>query len=247
MSVTTESAAPYAPASAVLDIIDRYRHRGLATPINADVLQRAGVSASLTPRTLQALGTLDLIDEEGRPTQTLEGLRLAPENEFKKRMEDWLKAAYAEVFSFVDPSQDDEVRVRDAFRSYQPIGQQPRMVSLFLGLCAAAGLTPEKSHTASASGSLSASKPRIVSAVGKTKPKVKVFAGGGGQPQNPPLGSTPLPPALAGLLHSLPANGKGWTQDQRNKFMTTFGAVIDFVIPIKAEGEDQDDEGDADN
>jgi hypothetical protein len=33
---------------------------------------------------------------------------------------DWLKAAYAEVFSFVDPMQDDETRIRDAFRG--PLG-----------------------------------------------------------------------------------------------------------------------------
>jgi hypothetical protein len=32
----------------------------------------------------------------------------------------------------------------DAFRTYQPIGQQERMVLLFQGLCRAAGIIPEK-------------------------------------------------------------------------------------------------------
>ena len=32
----------------------------------------------------------------------------------------------------------------DAFRTYQPIGQQERMVLLFQGLCTAAGMIPEK-------------------------------------------------------------------------------------------------------
>ena len=73
MAVTTASAAPYAPPSAVLEVITRYRNRGLSTPITAEVLARAGVSESLVPRTLQALQILDLVDDKGMPTDTLEG------------------------------------------------------------------------------------------------------------------------------------------------------------------------------
>ncbi len=93
---------------------------------------------------MQALQTLDLFKENGNPTETLEGIRLAPEAEYKKRLEDWIKGAYADVFAFVDPAVDDDTRIRDAFRNYQPIAQQPRMVTLFKGLCAAAGLIGDK-------------------------------------------------------------------------------------------------------
>lgn len=144
MSVTADKAAPYAPASAVIDLIQRHRNRGLPSPINAEVLARAGVSESLIPRTLQALIVLDLIDDQGAPSRTLEGIRLAPEAEYKQRLSEWLKSAYADVLKFVDPAMDDETRVRDAFRNYQPIGQQSRMITLFLGLMAAAGMAPEK-------------------------------------------------------------------------------------------------------
>ena len=127
LAVTADKPAPYATTSAILDIIGRYRNRGLPSPVNADVLARASIPGSLIPRTLQALVTLDLINEAGNPTETLEGIRLAPEAEYKKRLEDWLKGTYADVFSFVDPTTDDETRIRDAFRSYQPVGQQERM------------------------------------------------------------------------------------------------------------------------
>jgi Family of unknown function (DUF5343) len=93
---------------------------------------------------LQALATLDLIDEQGRPTSTLEGIRLAPELEYKQRLEDWLRAAYADALSFVDPAVDDETKIRDAFRGYKPVGQQHRMVTLFRGLFAAAGIRPDR-------------------------------------------------------------------------------------------------------
>jgi hypothetical protein len=144
MAVTQDKPVPYAAPTSILEIVSRRRHRGLPNPINADVLGRASIPPSLIPRTLQALQTLDLIDEEGNPTPTFEAIRKAPEAEYKRSLEDWLKGAYAEVFAFVDPATDDEVRIRDAFRSYNPAGQQDRMVTLFQGLCVAAGLAPDK-------------------------------------------------------------------------------------------------------
>jgi Family of unknown function (DUF5343) len=227
VAVTENRAGPYAPASAVLEIIDRRRHRGLAVPISSDVLGRAGISASLIPRTLQALQTLDLIGEDGQPTPTFEGIRLAPEAEHKKRLEEWLKAAYADVFAFVDPAKDDETSIRDAFRNYQPIGQQARMVTLFQGLCAAAGIIsaekpnqpstprpPRSSWTHAARRQ--APKPATVM---KAAPTTSSSIGG-------------LPAPLAGLLASLPTDGNGWTGQQRDKFMSTFSAVLDFCIPV---------------
>src|SRR5437868_3238699 len=73
MPVTADRPAPYATAGAILDFIDRYRNRGVPSPIDGDVLARAGVAHTLIARTLQALHTLDLIDPKtGTPTQTLE-------------------------------------------------------------------------------------------------------------------------------------------------------------------------------
>lgn len=144
MPVTANTSAPYAPPSAVLDLVMRHRTRGLPTPVNAEVLSRSGISESLIARTLQALKTLDLLSDDEKPTATFEGLRLAPETEFKDRLAEWLNAAYADVLKFVDPAVADETALRDAFRAYSPIGQQNRMVTLFSGLYAAAGVGPEK-------------------------------------------------------------------------------------------------------
>src|SRR5688572_7472873 len=140
MTVTPDRPAPYAPATAVLAMIERHRSRGLPTPINADVLARASVSASLVPRTLYALQTLDLITESGEPTEVFERIRRSPEAEYKQRLLEWLNGAYADVLQYIDPATADEVAVRDAFRAYNPVGQQARMVTLFMGLYAAAGV-----------------------------------------------------------------------------------------------------------
>ena len=147
MPITKDKPGSYAPTSAIMGLIERHRRNGLPSPVTEDILQRTGISESLTSRTLQALITLDLIDDQGRPTPTLEGIRLAPEPEYKQRLEDWLRAAYADALSFIDPAEDDETKIRDAFRAYKPVGQQPRMVTLFMGLFAAAGVRPEKKRS----------------------------------------------------------------------------------------------------
>jgi Family of unknown function (DUF5343) len=226
MPVTEDRPAPYATTSSILDILGRYRNRGLPFPVTAEVLARAGISESLIPRTLQSLQTLDLINDAGNPTEVLEGLRLAPEGEYKSRLAAWLRGTYAGIFAFVDPLQDDGVRIRDAFRGYVPIGQQDRMVALFEGLCTEAGLiAPKAKPTPRAAGAAprpraapsSASTPSSVRAGKKAKPS----AHGG------------LPPALTGLLESLPSGDDGWSQAERDKFYSTFGTVLDFCIPIR--------------
>lgn len=222
MPVTRDKSAPYAPPSAILDVVKRHRQRGIPSPVNAEVLTRAGISESLVPRTLQALQTLDLIDDNGSHTEVLEGLRLAPETEYKARLAEWLNAVYADVLEFVDPATDDEPKIRDAFRPFRPTGQQSRMVILFSGLYAAAGIAAEKSvtsatRTRSGSGNTARRKPGTKTSTTKDK-------------QFEPVAGIPAP--LAGLLSSLPPEGQGWSQERRNKFVDTFGAVIDFCVPI---------------
>jgi hypothetical protein len=248
MPVTAEKPAPYGPASALLEVVNRRRDRGLAAPINADVLARAGISQSIIPRTLYGLQILDLIDEGGNPTPTFEGLRLAPHDEYKKRLEDWLKSAYSEVFSFVDPRQDDDNKIRDAFRSYNPVGQQSRMVTLFKELCAAAGLRPEKSSTGAAPKP-SVPKPKPPTRAPSTaKPfDASVIAAAASRIYGgkiPPIGGAKvLHPAISGLVDSLPGQDTGWTAAERAKFLKTFEAVLDFAIPIVAKASTNENGG----
>lgn len=143
MPLVQNGGAPYAPVATVLEVITRYRDRGLQTPFTADVLTRAGVTEGLAPRTLQSLRLLDLINEQGEPTEEFERLRQAPTDEFPQRLEALIRMVYADVFQFADPSVDNQERVADAFRQYTPAGQRGRMVTLFLGLCQEAGIIEE--------------------------------------------------------------------------------------------------------
>lgn len=232
MAVTANSPAPYAPAAAILDIIDRYRNRGLQKPFTPEVLGRAGITDSLIARVLYALRALDLNDEAGNPTETLEELARCPEAEFKPKLAAWIRAAYADVFAFIDAG-DSEEAIRDAFRNYNPRGQQPRMVTLFIGLCRAAGLRSDDKE--------SEPRRRIVA----RRPTTGQFLAAKRQPvrtRTPdpaPIAGAHLPPVLAGLLASLPEQSKGWTKDARSSFLKTFEAVLDFCYPVR-EPEEED-------
>ena len=231
MPVTRDAPAPYAPASAIIDLVKRYRNKGLPSPVDSDVLARAGISASLVPRTLQSLQALDLIDEHGAPSAILEGIRRAPEAEYRQRIADWLRAAYADALQFADPATATDSEIRDAFRHYVPIGQQERMVTLFTGLFREAGVGPERQRAASrkANGTVAVAKSATTRA-GLKPPKAD-------QTLHPPLfdNTGGLPPPIAGLLASLPRNGAGWSRATRNRFIKTFEAVLDFCIPTVEE------------
>lgn len=242
MAVTSTEPAPYAPPSAVMAVVERYRSKGMPSPITAEVLGRAGISDSLIPRTLQALEALDLIDEKGVPSQILEGLRRAPEGEYKSRLVEWLNGAYADVLNFVDPAVADETAVRDAFRNYVPIGQQSRMVTLFMGLYGATGMRSDKEKISAPRAARP--RPLPIKSLAALRAKAAATKNGGAHPVGSNL--TPeIPPALSGLLASLPS--RGWTPAKRNQFVTMFSAALDYCIPIVEEVSDNtSDETDTD-
>ena len=220
MAVTADKPAPYAPAKPILEIINRYRERGLVFPITAEVLARVGIPDSLIPRTAQALQTLDLFKENGNPTETLEGLRLAPEAEFKQRLGDWLKAAYADVFAFVDPSTDDEVESATPSETINRSANSPGWSPYSKGCARRRGSSPTNPRR---HGRRRAPRSRPYAAPARANNEAKDSTSKGKGAFAKP--STGLPPALVGLLESLPTDG--WTTEERTKFI---GALAPSLI-----------------
>lgn len=247
MPVTKNAPGPYAPTQAVLSLVERFRNKGMPAPINGEVLTRAGITDSLNSRTLYALQSLDLIDTEGRPTQTFEKLRLAPEGEYRCRMVEWLNSAYADVLSYVDPATADETEIRDAFRGYNPVGQQDRMVTLFLGLFEAAGVVPErKSKRVKPAGrnseTVRRAKPAIAGSMSEGRGvEVEVKAPASEGPIDRPdfAGHKPklkMHPFIEGLLATLPEEGKEWAHKDRIKWLMLAANAFDLIY--EGEGEE---------
>lgn len=232
MSIAAGGNAPYAPPATVIDVIQRYRERGLTTPLTTEVIERAGVSPTLSRRTLQALKLLGFVDSDGAPSKEFEALSRAPEVEYKEMLGEFIAGTYIDVLSFADPATDSYDRVRDAFRAFNPKGQQERMVTLFLGLLEHAGL-----DISAAAGSRRRD-PKVgpkKSTVAKKAAAGSVTAKRTTQVVTPDLGvhgTGDLPPGLLGLLQQIPRDGKTWSTARRDAFMAAFTAVLDFTIPL---------------
>ena len=227
MAIRPDGTAPYAPLAAVMTVIEGFRDRGLSTPVTTDVLLRAGVKESLVTRTLKSLQDLELLEENGTPTERFEGLRRATSEGFQERMADLVRDAYGAVFSFVDPATADVGRIADAFRAYNPLGQRKRMVALFLGLCEVAGIRQADSRPVRPA--------RAAVRTRTTKKKVPPTKTPPRDVQRPGPGSagSDLPPALAGILAELPPSAEGWTEENRDRWLATFEAVLNFSIPVR--------------
>ena len=124
---------------------------------------------------------------------------------------------------------------RIEFRNYVPTGQQGRMVTLFIQLYAAAGVGPERApqqprpHTRAAARP-AASRPVSRSGAGSQSGS-RSGAGSRSSSHIPAAAPAHIPEPLTGLLARLPSE-RGWTQADRDKFLKTFGTVLDFCFPI---------------
>lgn len=137
-----KTTAPYAPIKNVLDTIHRLRDRGVPNPLTPESVQSIGVPEGNAHRTVFAMRFLGLIDEAGAPTPTANRMKEASTAEYPVVLGEIVRDAYQMVFELVDPAKDSEIEIADAFRRFDPAGQRFRMVPLFLGLCAEAGIIP---------------------------------------------------------------------------------------------------------
>jgi hypothetical protein len=226
MPLQANGKAPYTSAAAAIAALEAYRDRGLGTPVTADVLIRAGVPETIARRTLASLQDLELVGEDGRPTPTFDAFRQTRgDDEYRERVQEWLRDLYADVLQYADPSQDSIERVQEAFRGYEPDGQRKAMASLFVGLWQYAGLPviageaptrrPSRSNTSTRRQGQQRQAPQRRAAQ-------VADLGMGGE----------LPPGLVGLLREIPRLGGTWTTERRNSFLRAFEAMLDFTVRV---------------
>ena len=226
---------PYAPPTAVLAVIRRFRDRGLTQPVTKGTLEQVGVSTGNASRTLQTLKFLALVGEDGNVTDEFQRLRRANTDEYPETFAEILRSAYHPIFNIVEPVQDDATAIEDAFRGFEPSAQRQRMVTLFLGLCFEAGLVTEDKA------------PRMQSQPRQQKSSPKPSRQKSQRPKTPP---DPPPveernssesdstvaeyPVVQAVVQQLPKNAK-WTQKRRNLWVQAMTSAVDLAIEVGEE------------
>ena len=142
MNSTEEARRPYASPSNVTQVIHRARSRNLPDKVDEDFLRIRGNWRSGPRSLLEALRFLGLIEDDGKPTDILVAISGAPDDEYRATLAAAIQSAYEEdIRRGVDPAQDTQAQIVEAFRRYQPRSQTSRMVMFFLAMCREAGIS----------------------------------------------------------------------------------------------------------
>lgn len=147
MAHPTDATAPAAGMVNILSVIRRYRLRDFPRRFSPDDLHHVGIPFIDVDRTMHALRLLDLLDAADGPTERFHKIQnVGSEEEYHEALEELLQDVYEPIFELVpDPANASDMKMRSAFREYEPPEERERMIALFRALCAEAGLIEEGS------------------------------------------------------------------------------------------------------
>jgi len=231
-----ESNRPYPPPSNVVSVLQRLRSRNLPERVDAEYLRDAGVPEGTVHRTLFALRFLGLTTAKGEPTAALQSMHTSTDEEYQATLAGLVREAYSEVFNAVDPSVDAHDRIVNVFRRYTPASQRNRMAIFFLGMCRAAGIPTLDVPRQRA---MNASRPTARPAPVRTARPAHSVPPGRRQ-------GSDVPPALDGLMKSLPAPGAPLSSERRRQWLKMAEATLTFLYPEEFEESGEPPEPDAD-
>lgn len=234
-----EDYAPYAPYKAVHDVIIRYRERGLPDPLTPAALEQVGVATGMTQRTLRALRFLGLIDETGARLEPFERLKKSTTAEYPEQLAEVVRAAYLPVFTIVNPAEDSDTAIADAFRRFEPSAQRGKMIALFRGLCEEAQIIT----TTAPRPRPAPRRPAAESSSQRPKPPAE-------KRSDPPVvadrkddeAATPDYRLISAVIQQLPRSGK-WTRERRDRWLLTLTAAVDLLFEVADDHGDPADTG----
>jgi Family of unknown function (DUF5343) len=226
--VAITDQAPFAPTDGVVSVLDKYRETGLGgSKITPELLQRLSIGESIAPRVVTALELLDLIDDEGRPTENFVQFKQASQDAYRDVFAQILYDAYEPVFAVTgrDLTGKAPDEIEDAFRTFRPDSLRKRMVSLFLGLGAYAGIIDEAPGRRRGPKPGGSRAPRPVSTAPRKAVTTPRGGGSGGRVVPPP----DVDPVVLAWVKRMPPKGQPWPDADKERWFAALRAIADGI------------------
>lgn len=247
MVATVLETAPYAPPQNILEVLHHVRRRSLLDPLDSKAVKSIGVPEGNVSRTLAAFRFLKLIDDDEHCTDTFDRLARVPEDQYPEQLAQVLREAYKTIFTYWEPSEDDQVKLSNLFRQhYNPQAQRTRMVTLFVALCREAniliGPVPEsrpraKRTSVSKDQGIKRGRPGRVPSTPDAE-QVPLFQSatvtGSVTPSASAFDTSGIDDHYALCLETmkkLPAD-HCWTRKQRLKWLQAITACVDLLVEV---------------
>lgn len=244
MATNALETAPYAPPQNVLGVLHYARRRKVPDVLDVSTVKSIGIPEGNASRTIATFRFLHLVDEDGLKQDTFERLARATDDEYPEQLAQVIREAYATIFTYWEPTEDDTVKLNNLFRQhYNPQAQKTRMVTLFLALCREAGII---------SGSQVESRPRARRATAPKEQGTKRTRGArsaeSAEAEQVSLfrqAATPTAPSAVDAgeidgyyalcletMKRLPTTHR-WTAKQRAKWLQAIAANVDLLVEVE--------------
>lgn len=216
--------APYPPAANLLTAIRTFRERGFTGRVTVEVLESIGVPEGNAYRVLAALKWLGLLNADGSTSEQMDAVRTAPTEQYPVLLEGLVRNAYGEIFQYCNPAVDDATRISDAFRTFSPPIQRPKMVTAFLALCKEAGII--------------GGEPPQSMLTNRLRRKTQPVQRGRADRPVPPPAPAPTPVLFPSstrsveerLLDKFPDFDPSWSEELKTKWFTDFSALRSALL-----------------
>jgi len=219
---------PYAPPSNLISVLERVRSRNLPDGIDLDYLRDMGIPDGTVHRTFFALRFLKLVEEEGDLTEALKSIGRSTDEEYRAILSGLIREAYSEAFNVIDPAENSQAEILNVFRRYNPASQRQRMVIFFLGMCREAGIPTLDVPRQRAMGRSGETRETPVP---RTRRGTASLKGTGTLRARASAQSLDLPPALEGLVKSLPPLGTPLSKERRDQWIEVVRVTLAFLYP----------------
>jgi hypothetical protein len=238
-SAETKPAVPYIAFATLRHLIERLAEEGLPPRIDRSYLK--GSEGGKT-QVLQALRSLELIDQHGTVTDDL--TRLVNDDENRPQLvADRLASRYPGLLELgkVNATQS---QLEDELRKGGVSGDTLRKAAAFyLKAAEYAGVTVSPNWKTPSVGANTKRRPTLRRDQQRNPEAPPSDANT--EPQRHRVEKPTYPglhPALAGVLYDLPREGESWTATEKERFMAAFTAMIDYSIPVTDAMEDEPEE-----